>query len=109
MGDPKVGCQPSNPLPRRHDWCPRQPGVVVSTPARWRSLLDHREVPGCSTTGESATANLHPAGPPVPAAPSPLLRFSTTDHPQPRVVVSTLARWRSLLDHRERARCSTTG
>ena len=55
----------------------------------------------CSTTGEldHRRAGARPVTR-TSAVPSPSLRFSTPELPQPRGVVSTPARWRSLLDHR---------
>ena len=70
------------------------PRGVVSTLARWRSLLDHRRGPAAPAAPGSR-----------PRRPAPYLSPSLRLSHHPRTcnrggVVSTLARWRSLLDHR---------
>jgi hypothetical protein len=58
----------------------------VSTPARWRSLLDHRR-------GEGNHGRL--------AVPLPVAAPYNPMPTRSRQKVSTPARWRSLLDHRK--------
>ncbi len=76
--------------------------------SRQQCGLDTRSLALAARPPERPTTALrHPGADRHPAPyPSPSLRISTTPHPQPRGVVSTPARWRSLLDHRRAPRRS---
>jgi hypothetical protein len=104
---PPESSSTTKPPPGRCPYPRRPPSVAaLSTPDRRspRSGLETRCGARCSTTGEAHTPPKSPRPVARPPRPPSVAALSTPDDPQPRGVVSTPARWRSLLDHRRAPR-----